>query len=191
MSSLIITNGKILVGKEYIDGNLEIMNGVISRIGDFQVDRNKLKVIDANGQVVVPGFIDIHTHGGNGIDINHASKDDLNKLSKFFASCGVTSFLPAILTDTHETMCKLLSEKSDEIDAMINKYAKNWSVNRMAKVDLAILRLAICEILFVEEIPNKVSINEAIEMAKLYCDDKTPKFINGILGSVVSETESK
>lgn len=86
-------------------------------------------------------------------------------------------------------MCKLLSEKSDEIDAMINKYAKNWSVNRMAKVDLAILRLAICEILFVEEIPNKVSINEAIEMAKLYCDDKTPKFINGILGSVVSETE--
>ena len=88
-------------------------------------------------------------------------------------------------------MCKLLSEKSDEIDAMINKYAKNWSVNRMAKVDLAILRLAICEILFVEEIPNKVSINEAIEMAKLYCDDKTPKFINGILGSVVSETESK
>lgn len=88
-------------------------------------------------------------------------------------------------------MCKLLSEKSDEIDAMINKYAKNWSVNRMAKVDLAILRLAICEILFVEEIPNKVSINEAIEMAKLYCDDKTPKFINGILGSVVSETVSK
>lgn len=88
-------------------------------------------------------------------------------------------------------MCKLLSEKSDEIDAMINKYAKNWSVNRMAKVDLAILRLAICEILFVEEIPNKVSINEAIEMAKLYCDDKTPKFINGILGSVVNETESK
>lgn len=88
-------------------------------------------------------------------------------------------------------MCKLLSEKSEEIDAMINKYAKNWSVNRMAKVDLAILRLAICEILFVEEIPNKVSINEAIEMAKLYCDDKTPKFINGILGSVVSETESK
>ncbi|MBC5629631.1 N-acetylglucosamine-6-phosphate deacetylase [Clostridium sp. NSJ-6] len=113
MSSLIITNGKILVGKEYVEGNLEIINGAISRIGDFQVDRNKLKVIDANGQVVVPGFIDIHTHGGNGIDINHASKDDLNKLSKFFASCGVTSFLPAILTDTHETMCKLLSEIAD------------------------------------------------------------------------------
>ncbi|MCG4471040.1 transcription antitermination factor NusB, partial [Lawsonibacter sp. DFI.6.74] len=70
---------------------------------------------------------------------------------------------------------------------LINKYAKNWTINRMAKVDLAILRLAICEILYMSEMPTKVSINEAIELAKLYCDDKSPKFINGILGSVVSE----
>lgn len=110
MSSLVITNGKILVGKEYVNGNLEIVDGRISRIGDFQVYNNNLKVVDANGQVVIPGFIDIHTHGGNGIDINHASKSDLNELSKFFASKGVTSFLPAILTDTHEKMCELLNE---------------------------------------------------------------------------------
>ena len=56
----------------------------------------------------------------------------------------------------------------------------------MPKVDLSILRLAICELVFIEEIPSKVSINEAIELAKLYCDDKAPKFINGILGSVVN-----
>lgn len=110
MSSLVITNGKILVGKEYVNGNLEIVDGRISRIGDFKVDNNNFKVVDANGQVVIPGFIDIHTHGGNGIDINHASKSDLNELSKFFASKGVTSFLPAILTDTHEKMCELLNE---------------------------------------------------------------------------------
>lgn len=110
MSSLVITNGKILVGKEYVNGNLEIVDGIINRIGDFKIDNNELRVLDVSGQVVIPGFIDIHTHGGNGIDINHASKDDLNKLSKFFASCGVTSFLPAVLTDTHETMCELLSE---------------------------------------------------------------------------------
>ncbi len=110
MNNLLITNGKILAGKEYVNGSLEIIDGVINRIGDFQIDKDELKVIDANGQVVIPGFIDIHTHGGNGIDINHASKDDLNELSKFFASCGVTSFLPAVLTDTHETMCDLLSE---------------------------------------------------------------------------------
>lgn len=79
----------------------------------------------------------------------------------------------------------------ENIDSLINKYAKNWTINRMAKVDLAILRLAICEILYMSEMPTKVSINEAIELAKLYCDDKSPKFINGILGSVVSEIGEK
>ncbi|CEP81692.1 transcription antitermination factor NusB [Paraclostridium sordellii] len=77
------------------------------------------------------------------------------------------------------------------IDELISKYAKNWTINRMAKVDLAILRLAVCEILYIPNIPTKVSINEAIELAKLYCDDKSPKFINGILGSVVNEIGEK
>jgi len=88
-------------------------------------------------------------------------------------------------------VCKTLKENKEKVDELINKYAKNWSVNRMPKVDLSILRLAICELIFIEEIPNKVSINEAIELAKLYCDDKSPKFINGILGSVSNELESK
>lgn len=79
----------------------------------------------------------------------------------------------------------------ENIDSLINKYAKNWTINRMAKVDLAILRLAICEMLYMSEMPTKVSINEAIELSKLYCDDKSPKFINGILGSVVSEIGEK
>ena len=88
-------------------------------------------------------------------------------------------------------ICEKVKENKEQIDELINKYAKNWSVSRMPKVDLSILRLAICELVFIEEIPNKVSINEAIELAKLYCDDKSPKFINGILGSVSNELESK
>ncbi len=84
-------------------------------------------------------------------------------------------------------VCTCIKEKDAYITEIINKYSKNWSTNRMPKVDLAILKLAICEILSVEDVPEKVSINEAIEMAKTYCDDKSPKFINGILGSVVSE----
>ncbi len=56
----------------------------------------------------------------------------------------------------------------------------------MPKVDVSILRLSVCEILYLDT-PNKVSINEAVELAKIYCDDKSPKFINGILGSVVDE----
>lgn len=88
-------------------------------------------------------------------------------------------------------MVKNFELNKSTIDELISKYAKNWTINRMAKVDLAILRLAVCEILYVPNIPTKVSINEAIELAKLYCDDKSPKFINGILGSVISEIESK
>ena len=88
-------------------------------------------------------------------------------------------------------ICNNLKANKEKIDELINKYAKNWSVSRMPKVDLSILRLAICELIFIEEIPNKVSKNEAIELAKLYCDDKSPKFINGILGSVSNELESK
>ncbi|MDK2584895.1 transcription antitermination factor NusB [Romboutsia sedimentorum] len=88
-------------------------------------------------------------------------------------------------------MCVALKENSGKINELISKYAKNWSIERMPKVDLAVLKVAICEILFVEDIPNKVSINEAIEIAKIYCDDKTPKFINGILGSVVNELSGK
>lgn len=88
-------------------------------------------------------------------------------------------------------MCVALKENSEKINELISKYAKNWSIERMPKVDLAVLKVAICEILFVEDIPNKVSINEAIEIAKIYCDDKTPKFINGILGSVVNELSEK
>lgn len=93
--------------------------------------------------------------------------------------------------DYSNEVVNAIKDNKENIDELINKYAKNWTVNRMAKVDLAILRLAICEMLYIENIPTKVSINEAIELSKLYCDDKSPKFINGILGSIVSETSEK
>nr|UWI51238.1 transcription antitermination factor NusB [Clostridioides difficile] len=86
------------------------------------------------------------------------------------------------------TVCKALRENHDKIDELINKHAKNWTVDRMPKVDVSILRLSVCEIVYLDT-PNKVSINEAVELAKIYCDDKSPKFINGILGSVVDEIE--
>lgn len=84
--------------------------------------------------------------------------------------------------------CVAINENKLNIDRLINKYAKNWTVDRMPKVDLSILRLSICEIMYMN-MPAKVSINEAVELAKAYCDEKSPKFINGILGSVVNEIE--
>ena len=88
-------------------------------------------------------------------------------------------------------ICLTLDKNEEKINTLINSNAKNWTVNRIAKVDLAILKLAIAEIIAIEDIPQRVSVNEAIELAKIYCDDKSPKFINGILGSVISELESK
>lgn len=76
------------------------------------------------------------------------------------------------------------------IDDYIKKYAVGWTVDRMSKVDLAILRLAVFEIVF-SEIPDKVAVNEAVELAKEYSSEKAPAFINGILGKIVSENGDK
>ena len=72
-------------------------------------------------------------------------------------------------------------ERLDEIDAMLNEKAKGWSTNRMGKVDLTILRLAVFEIKYDEEIPTGVAINEAVELAKKFGQDSSPAFINGVL----------
>lgn len=80
-------------------------------------------------------------------------------------------------------------EHLEEIDALIQEMAANWSLNRIAKVDLSILRLAIYEIKYTD-VPNKVAANEAVEIAKAYSTDKSPKFINGILGSVIKSIEA-
>lgn len=80
-------------------------------------------------------------------------------------------------------------EHLSEIDEMIEKCATNWSFSRIAKVDLSILRLAIYELKYTD-VPQKVAVNEAVEIAKAYSTEKSPKFINGILGSVIKEIEA-
>lgn len=75
-------------------------------------------------------------------------------------------------------------EKSDDIDQQIRKYALNWTLERIAPVEKTILRIAIYEIIYMDEIPKAVSINEAVELAHKYGDDNSSKFINGILSKV-------
>ena len=72
----------------------------------------------------------------------------------------------------------------EEIDHQIKEHSHNWKLNRMSSVDRNILRIAIFELLFCDEIPPKVSINEAIEIAKTYGDKNSPAFINGILDQI-------
>lgn len=80
-------------------------------------------------------------------------------------------------------------EHTEEIDELIKVNAANWSIERMAKVDYALLSMAIFELKWGEDIPQKVAINEVIEISKLYSTDKSPKFINGVLGNVVKSIE--
>ena len=78
-------------------------------------------------------------------------------------------------------------ENIKEIDDVINKFSSDWSVSRMAGTDRNILRLAVYEILFSEDIPISVAINEAVEIAKKYCEEQSYKFVNGLLGSIAKE----
>ncbi len=72
----------------------------------------------------------------------------------------------------------------DDIDAKVSASLKNWTIERLSKVNLAILRLSISEMSYAD-VPYQVSINEAVELAKKYSDDDAPAFINGVLADVI------
>lgn len=76
--------------------------------------------------------------------------------------------------------------KAGEIDGLINEHTTGWKTVRMNKVDLTILRLAVYEILWDEEVPAGVAINEAVELAKRYSSDEGPAFVNGVLARFVN-----
>ncbi|SES70879.1 NusB antitermination factor [Natronincola peptidivorans] len=78
-----------------------------------------------------------------------------------------------------------------EVNGIIEEYAIGWTLERIAKVDLAILQLALVEILYIEEIPYNVSINEAVELAKKYSANESTSYINGILGRFIEKTGIK
>jgi len=84
-----------------------------------------------------------------------------------------------------EKIIFLFIENKDPIDTLIKENSKEWKINRIAKVDLAILRVAITEINYFEDIPESVSINEAVELAKTFSTEESGSFINGILGNIV------
>lgn len=81
-------------------------------------------------------------------------------------------------------------ETKDELDTIIRKRVANWEFNRLALIDRVILRMCICELLYFEDIPPKVSINEAIEIARRYSTEKSDKFVNGVLDSVLDDLKA-
>ncbi len=83
---------------------------------------------------------------------------------------------------------KGVAEHKKEIDDLIKKYSEHWVLDRMAVVDKNILRVAIFEIIYCDDLPYKVSIDEAIELAKRYGADDSPSFINGILDNIARKS---
>ncbi len=78
----------------------------------------------------------------------------------------------------------------DDIDATITRFSQHWKIQRIAKVELTILRLALFEMLHLDDVPLKVTINEAVELAKRFGDDNSKNFVNGILDAVAKAIEN-
>lgn len=81
------------------------------------------------------------------------------------------------------------SVKLPEIDAALNEASKGWKTSRMGKVELSILRLAVYELRYDDDVPGKVAINEAVELAKKFGGSEAPAFINGVLGKLAKEAD--
>jgi len=88
--------------------------------------------------------------------------------------------------DFVENRMKNIYSKVDEIDKLIEEKVEGWSIKRMSRVDLSIIRLAVYEILFDESVPQSLAINEAVNLAKTYGGDESPKFVNGVLSKFAS-----
>ena len=101
-------------------------------------------------------------------DIFYSENEELDDADKVYIDAAVKGTL----------------ENLKEIDVLISSFAKGWSIERMPKVDLAILRLAVYELKYDKSSPVGVVINEAVELAKKYSSDEAPSFINGVLGKI-------
>ena len=80
-------------------------------------------------------------------------------------------------------------ESKDELDALIERFSKNWDIKRMSGVDLNVMRIAVFELLYCDDIPPKVSINEAVDVGKKFGTEESGSFINGIMDSIRLELE--
>jgi N utilization substance protein B len=93
--------------------------------------------------------------------------------------------------DYLEKMCSHIVEKLPETDSFIESCSEKWKIGRICKIDLAVMRTAILEIMYMSDIPDSVSINEAVNIAKEYGTEDSGKFVNGVLGKVLKIKDEK
>jgi N utilization substance protein B len=119
------------------------------------------------------------------IELNPASAREALRLFWEGARCSANV---RIFAD--ELISGLLANKA-EVDAKITEKSPNWSINRMGKIDLSIIRIAAYELLFRPDIPKNVTINEAIEVAKKFGTEESPAFVNGIVDEIARSVPDK
>lgn len=95
------------------------------------------------------------------------------------------------LDDYSVAMLITCENKAREIDALIEKNSVGWTVQRMSHVTVAVLRLAVCELLCADDIPTGVTVNEAVELAKNFEGEECSAFVNGVLGAIVKQLPKK
>lgn len=86
-------------------------------------------------------------------------------------------------------LCRGVWTRHEELDRVIGQHSQNWKLERIGKVELTVLRLALHEIMNVEDIPLRVALNEAVELSKEFGDDNSPGFVNGILDAVAKAVD--
>jgi len=94
-------------------------------------------------------------------------------------------------TDFTHRLVEGVAKNVKKIDNLIKKCAPEWPIDQIAKIDKAVIRLGIFELLFSDEVPPKVAINEAVEVAKIFGSESSSKFVNGVLGTVFREHEKE
>lgn len=108
--------------------------------------------------------------------------DTVEKSNEMWAQNSVSSACQKYI----ETVVRGVEEKRSLLNEMIEQHLKDWTIQRISKVNLAILQLAAFEIAFIDDIPQKVSVNEAVELAKKYSGKEDSSFINGVLGALIN-----
>jgi N-acetylglucosamine-6-phosphate deacetylase len=119
--NLFIKNGTVFTDGAFKEANVTIKGGKVISLEKGNTDL--LPELDASGKRVIPGFIDIHTHGADGVDINHAKTQDIAKISSFFASQGTTGWLASIVTDAEENTLWCINQIKDAISEPKNGVA--------------------------------------------------------------------
>lgn len=116
--------------------------------------------------------------------------DILNDSPSAIASEGRYILEEGVASDYVNRLVEGVEEHREEIDDLIRSFSENWSLTRMPVVDRSLLRMAIFEMLYVEEVPISVSINEAVELAKDFGgEDESSRFVNGVLGRIADDIE--